>query len=316
MRSKAKLHFDVYVADIGEMENSMGNPIKKVLVVTNFNIHDKASAALTVSKKLSEFGCEVCTLYYNKEKISRINRGRVGFTFLGNEDAYSSVDAVIVLGGDGTILESARRAAPFGKPVLGLNLGRLGYMAELEMGELDKLGGIVSGEYKTETRSMINIDIVATDGSIRKTEYALNDAVLSNGTISRIVDTELYEGGVHIGSYRSDGMIISTPTGSTAYSLAAGGPILDPRLDCLCVTPICPHSLYARPLIFPDSASIEIKNICQREKTLFLTVDGRMNYELSLGERIRVTRADRQTEFIRLKDDSFYQRLRQKINDK
>ncbi len=294
----------------------MGNPIKKILVVTNFNIYDKANAAITVSKKLSELGCEVCTLFYNRDKIARINKRSVSFTFLNGDEAYSSVDAVIVLGGDGTILESARRSAPYGKPVLGLNLGRLGYMAELEMGELEKLGGIVSGEYKTETRSMINIDIVGTDGNVRKTEYALNDAVLSNGTISRIVDTELYEGGVHIGSYRSDGMIICTPTGSTAYSLAAGGPIVDPRLACLCVTPICPHSLYARPLLFPDSASIEIKNTCQREKTLFLTVDGRINLELSLGERIRVTRADRETSFIRLKDDSFYDRLRQKINDK
>ena len=139
--------------------------------------------------------------------------------------------------------------------------------------------------------------------------------MLSNGSISRIVDTELYEGGVFIGSYRSDGMIISTPTGSTAYSLAAGGAIVDPRLNCLCVTPICPHSLYARPLIFPDSASIEIKNNCQREKTLFLTVDGRINYELSLGEIIRVTRSPLQTRFIRVKEDSFYGRLVQKMND-
>ena len=163
--------------------------------------------------------------------------------------------------------------------------------------------------------SMINIEILAADGSVRKNEYALNDAVLSNGTISRIVDTELYEGGVFIGGYRSDGMIVSTPTGSTAYSLAAGGAILDPRLNCLCVTPICPHSLYARPLIFPDSASIEIKNNCVREKTLFLTVDGRVNYELSLGERIRVTRSPLRTKFVRIKDDSFYDRLRQKMND-
>jgi NAD+ kinase len=139
--------------------------------------------------------------------------------------------------------------------------------------------------------------------------------VLSNGSISRIVDTELYEGGISIGNYRSDGMIISTPTGSTAYSLAAGGAIVDPRLNCLCVTPICPHSLTARPLIFSDSANIEIKNNCPREKTLFLTVDGRVNYELAIGEKIRVTRSPLVTNFIRLNDYSFYTRLRQKMND-
>ncbi len=293
----------------------MNKPIKKVLIITNFNIYDKANAAMRVAERLKALGCEVCTLLYNKDRVARCNKGRTELTYLPTEDAYASVDAVIVLGGDGTILESARRSAPYSIPVLGLNLGRLGYMAELELGEIDKLESIVSGDYKIETRSMLNIEMITTDGKVRKNEYALNDAVLSNGTISRIVDTELYEGGVYIGSYRSDGMIISTPTGSTAYSLAAGGAIIDPRVSCLCVTPICPHSLYARPLIFPDSASIEVKNNCPREKTLFLTVDGRVNYELALGERIRVTRSPLITRFIRIKDDSFYDRLRQKMND-
>ncbi len=293
----------------------MNRPIKKVLIITNFNIYEKANAALRVAEKLGSLDCEVCTLIYNKDRLCKYNKNRVNFTYLPSDEAYSSVDAVIVLGGDGTILESARRAAPYKTCVLGLNLGHLGYMAELELGEIDKLESIVFGDYKIETRSMLNIEILSADGNIRKNEYALNDAVLSNGTISRIVDTELYEGGVFIGSYRSDGMIISTPTGSTAYSLAAGGAIVDPRLNCFCVTPICPHSLYARPLIFPDSASIELKNNCPREKTLFLTVDGRVNYELALGERIRVTRSPLFTQFVRIKDDSFYDRLRQKMND-
>lgn len=294
---------------------TMNKPIKNVLIITNFNISDKANAAMRVAERLLRLGCEVCTLSYNREKIYRYNKGKLDFVYLSPEDAYSSVDAVVVLGGDGTILESARRAAPHGTYILGFNLGHLGYMAELEFDEISKLDSIVSGEYSIETRSMLNIEILTVDGSVRKNEYALNDAVLSNGTISRIVDTELYEAGVFIGRYRSDGMIVSTPTGSTAYSLAAGGAIVDPRLNCFCVTPICPHLLYARPLIFPDSASIEIKNNCQREKTLFVTVDGRANYELALGERIRITRSPLETRFVRIKDDSFYDRLRQKMNE-
>ena len=293
----------------------MEKSIKKVLIITNFNIYDKAQAALRVAEKLSDIGVEVCTLVYNKDKVIRLH-GRVRFTFIPAENAYSDVDAVVVLGGDGSILESARRCAPFGTPVLGLNLGRLGYMAELELGELDQLNKIVSGDYRIETRSMLNIEILTKNGESRKSEYALNDAVLSNGTISRVVDLELYEGGIHIANYRSDGMIVSTPTGSTAYSLSAGGAIVDPRLECLCVTPICPHSLYARPLIFTDGARIEIKNVCQREKTLFLTVDGRVNYELTLGETVQVTRSPLKTKFIRLGDRSFYERLAQKMSDK
>ena len=294
----------------------MEKQIKKLLIITNFNIYDKAHAALSVAERLTDLGCEICTLIYNKDKIFRINKTRARFTFFPMEEAYKSVDAVIVLGGDGTILESARRSAPYGTPVLGLNLGRLGYMAELELGELSELSRIVSGEYQIEERSMLNIELLTAEKQVRKNEYALNDAVISNGSISRIVDLELSEGGVHIANYRSDGMIIATPTGSTAYSLAAGGAIVDPRLECVCVTPICPHSLYARPLIFPDSASIEVKNVCQREKTLFLTIDGRVNYELTLGESVRVTRSPLRTRFIRIKDGSFYDRLRQKMNDK
>ena len=189
-------------------------------------------------------------------------------------------------------------------------------MAELEIHEIDQLARIVSGDYTIETRSMINIEIVTADGQLRKKEFALNDAVLSNGSISRVVDLELYESGMKIASYRSDGMIVATPTGSTAYSLSAGGAIVDPRLNCLCVTPICPHSLYARPIIFPDGANIEIKNVCQREKTLFLTVDGRVNYELSLGEIVKITRSPLKTNFMRLGKLSFYERLAQKMSDK
>ncbi len=296
----------------------MNKPIKKVFMVTNFNIYDKAMAALKVAEKLSSLGCELYTLSYNKDKIARVNKQKKEycFNFTEADDVYGIVDAVVVLGGDGTILDAARRAAPFGVPVLGLNLGRLGYLAELEESEISVLSRLVEGDYRLEARSMINVDIINTEGNSRRHEYALNDAVLSNGSISRIVDLALSEGGVEIASYRSDGIIVSTPTGSTAYSLAAGGAIADPRLNCLCVTPICPHSLHARPLIFPDSACIDIKNICQREKTLFLTIDGRINHEVFIGERVRVTRSELQTNFIRLKDSGFYERLRQKMNDR
>ena len=296
----------------------MNKPIKKVFIVTNFNIYDKANAALNVARCMSDLGCEIYTLIYNKEKIARISKGRnvEDIIYITPEEVYETVDAVIVLGGDGTILDAARRAAPHKIPVMGLNLGRLGYLAELEIGELSMLSRLIEGDYRLEERSMINIEIIDCEGNVKKHEYALNDAVLSNGSISRIVDLELYEGGIPVGNYRSDGMIISTPTGSTAYSLAAGGAIVDPRLNCLCITPICPHSLTSRPLIFSDRADIEIKNVCQREKSLFLTIDGRINYEIFIGERVHVTRSELQTQFICLKDFGFYERLRQKMNDR
>ncbi len=293
----------------------MQNKIQKATLVTNFNIYDKARKAIEVAKKLTSLGCEVITSVYNKEKIEKLD-GEVSITYVPNDKVYRSCDAVVVLGGDGTLLESARRVAQLEIPIIGINLGRVGYMAELEASEIDKLERVVNGDYEIEERSMLAVEIITGDGRARSSSYALNDAVISNGSISRIVDLELYEGGVLISSYRSDGMIVATPTGSTAYSMSAGGAVVDPRLFCLCVTPICPHSLSARPIIFPDSATISIKNICQREKMLYLTVDGRANFELFRGESVQITRSPLTTRLIRLNKSGFYTKLRQKMNEK
>ena len=289
--------------------------IKKVALVTNFNIYDKAKYATDVARVLIGEGCEIITSSYNRDKIEKICPG-MAITYVQSEKLYRSCELVVVLGGDGTILESARRASPLEIPIIGINLGRVGYMAEIEVGEIESLKRIGSGDYEIEERSMLSVEIITGDGRVRSSNYALNDAVLSNGSISRIVDLELSEGGVLISSYRSDGIIISTPTGSTAYSMSAGGAVVDPRLSCICVTPICPHSLSARPLIFPDSAVLNIKNVCQREKMLYLTVDGRVNFELFRGESVRITRSPLTTRFVRLNKSGFYIKLRQKMNEK
>jgi len=289
--------------------------MKSFALITNFNIQDKANAALAVAERLIELEARVLIPSVNKDKIFRMHKNRKEFEYIAPEDIYREAECIVVLGGDGSILDAARRAAPFDKPLLGINLGHLGYMTELEIGDLSLLSRVVNGEYHVDERAMISVEVYNQSGGRKASSFALNDAVISNGSISRVVDLELYESGAHIANYRSDGMIIATPTGSTAYSLSAGGAIIDPRLNCMCVTPICPHSLYARPLVFPDSARLEIKNTCVREKNLFLTMDGRVNHEIFYGELIRITRSPLMANFIRLKDGSFYERLRQKMND-
>lgn len=277
---------------------------------------------MQVAQRLSAFPCEVMVASFNRDKVLRMNRGRMPFTFLPMDELYANADLLIVLGGDGTILEAARRSAVRGTPILGINLGRVGYMAELEMGELDMLSclfdrvtseGHVQASYTIETRSMLNVEVLTTEGEVRQQMYGLNDAVITNGSVSRIVDIELAENGTPVTAYRADGLIVATPTGSTAYSMSAGGPVTDPRVKCFCVTPICPHSLAARPMIFPDDASLEIRNICQREKMLYLTVDGRTNCELYRGEVVRITKSDLETRLVRLKACGFYNRLRVKM---
>jgi NAD+ kinase len=289
--------------------------LKKIAILTNYNISDKVSAAVAVAQKLAAYECEILIPYYGKDKIARIRRLRREMVFKSAEDIYAEADTIIVLGGDGTILESARRAADRATPIIGINLGRLGYMAELELSEIDMLDRYFSGEYTIEKRSMVSVEITDMHGNLKSAANALNDAVVSNGSISRIVDLELYNADEQVASYRSDGIIVATPTGSTAYSMSAGGPIISPDVSCFCVTPICPHSLAARPIIFPDSTTLKIKNVCVREKSLYLTLDGRNNYEIVRGDVITIKKSELSTNLIRLRKSDFYNKLRKKMNE-
>lgn len=288
--------------------------MKKFAIVTNFNIYDKAQAAMQVSERLLELGGEVLISSVNKDRIFRMHKNRREYAYLPPEEIYAAADCVIVLGGDGSILDAARKAAPLDKPLLGINMGHLGYMAELEIGDLSELEKLICDEFEIDERLMLSVGVFTQSGGQRATSYALNDAVISNGSVARIVDLELYEGGELVSGYRADGMIVATPTGSTAYSMSAGGPITDPHLNCLLVTPVCPHSLTARPLMFRDDAVLEIKNVCQREKMLYLTVDGRNNFEIYRGDTVRITRSNMITRLIRLHGGGFYNRLQQKLN--
>ena len=287
----------------------------KIALLTNFNISEKANAAMKVADRLLQNDCEILIAAFNREKILRMHKGREEFRYLPIESVYEEADMLVVLGGDGTILEAARRAAQRATPILGINLGRLGYMAELELQEIERLDGLFSNEYEIEERSMIRVELLGAGGELRSFCHALNDAVISNGSMPHMIDLELFESGESVTTYRADGLIVSTPTGSTAYSMSAGGAIIDPRAACVCVTPICPHSFTARPLIFSDSSLLEIKNICTREKKLYLTVDGRMNFEFYHNQRARITKSPLKTRLIRFKKCGFFRKLRQKMND-
>ena len=289
--------------------------IKRVAIITNYNITEKALAAVTVAEQFIKFGCEILIFAAARERLSRLHKLRPEFIFDTPDKVHENADILVVLGGDGSILEAARRAALNKTPILGINLGRLGFMAELEMDELKLLSRLFDGSYQIDERAMLGVEMIDNKGQRKLASFALNDAVVSGGSVARIVDLELIEGGERVTTYRADGLIVATPTGSTAYSMSAGGAVCDPSLACFCVTPICPHSLTARPLIFPDSATLELKNICVREKNLFLTIDGRTNYELLRGESVRITKSDKVTRLITLRERSFYNVLRQKMTN-
>lgn len=234
-----------------------------------------------------------------------------GVEVVGDERLFSEPEAMIVLGGDGTILEAARSCAPAGIPLLGINLGRVGYMAELELDELGLLDRLLGGDFHIEQRMMLETEL-DSDGGIKKS-FALNDAVLGGETPFRMVEIELLCDKKPVNRYRADGLIISTPTGSTAYSLSAGGAVVDPRMDAMIATPICSHSLNATPIVFSAGSELEMRNVTRGAERMILCVDGCENYSLCPGESVRLRRSPLRVGFIRLKDGGFYEILRHKM---
>lgn len=235
-----------------------------------------------------------------------------------SKEVFYDPDMIIVLGGDGSIMKAGRRAAMIGVPILGINLGRLGFLAELSPNDVEGLKKVLNNEYRLEKRLLLEADIIR-NGVIKKgIALAINDVVLSHIKPSHMLEIEIYSNGSSLGRYRSDGFIVSTPTGSTAYSLSAGGPILSPALNAICLTPLCPHSLLSRPIIVPGDSEIEVKYISPENSSAYLTVDGIDSAVLSTGDVLKVRCSDKCAEFVRISeetDKSFYDILREKMSD-
>jgi len=230
------------------------------------------------------------------------------------EEEKKLTDMVIVFGGDGSILKAAREFAHDGVPVLGVNFGHLGYIAELDLTDTDYLASIVAGDYTTDDRMMLDVSVTGDGRCITPERPALNEVVLANGPVSRLLRYELYCDGIHIQSCRADGIIIATPTGSTAYSMSAGGPVTDPSLECIITTPICPHTLYQIPIVYSGGAVLEIDSISCRENGVYLTLDGDEIIEIRPGDKIKISRSNTRTRIVRVKKRSFLSILHEKMS--
>jgi NAD+ kinase len=219
---------------------------------------------------------------------------------------------ILVLGGDGTLLAAARHARPLNVPILAVNLGSLGFLTAVTTGELyGSLTQIMEEKHQLDSRKMLQISVVRSGGE-SVTYHALNDAVLNKGAISRILDFETYIDGQFLNLFKADGLIVSTPTGSTAYCLAAGGPIVYPAVEAFIITPICSFTLTNRPLVVSDRSRIEIVVRTEAE-SVFLTVDGQVGLALHSGDRIVCELSESQIHLIRPSHKEFYGVLRSKL---
>jgi NAD+ kinase len=218
---------------------------------------------------------------------------------------------VVVLGGDGTLLSAARSMAKAGTPVLGVNLGSLGFLTEVRLEELyPTLQGIEEGRCNVETRSMVHCEVLRKDSLVASYD-ALNDIVVGKGTVSRLNHCDVYIDGEFVSAYKADSLIVSTPTGSTAYSLAAGGPIVMPSVDAFVVTPVAAHSLTHRPLVVPDTSKIEIVVNTGHDEA-YLSIDGQVGMPMYDGDRVTCRKSERQVRLLRIQG-TFFDVLRAKL---
>lgn len=223
------------------------------------------------------------------------------------------VECVIVLGGDGTLLGAARRVARYGVPILGVNLGGLGFLTEIPLKRLyPVVERMLDGRLEVESRLLLETSVVR-DGQEACRFNVLNDVVINKGALARIIDLDVHINDQFLTTFRADGLIVSTPTGSTAYNLSAGGPILYPAMSCYILTPICPFALNNRPIILPDSAAINITLSRQSEERVSLTFDGQVGFDLRYGDRVAVYKSREEIRLIKSPDQSYFEILRTKL---
>jgi NAD+ kinase len=257
-------------------------------------------------KWLHERGIETVV---DKETQACIDAGTSG---VPRELMGEKVDLLMVLGGDGTLLAAARALGGHDVPILAVNLGALGFLTSVTLDELyPVLEQVLAGKQRISNRMMLEATITH-NGTVGEPRAALNDAVVNKSAMARMLDFDVYIDKNHVGHYRADGLIVSTPTGSTAYSLAAGGPIIHPALDAFVITPICPHMLTNRPLVVSDTARVQV-DVSAAEEPAYLTLDGQTGVQLGPNDRVTVTKSAHKVQLVRPMDKSYFEILRSKL---
>jgi len=277
------------------------------IIVNTTRLREQPEMAASVRSTIETLRRRVPTVWLDVEGAETLGMADQGRP---DDELAARAEIIIAFGGDGTILRAARLAARRGVPILGVNLGGFGFLAEISTDDLPGvLPDLLAGHYELDERMMLQVQ---TDQAEPQALLALNDAVVTKSGVARVLRLRVLVNGEHLASYPADGVIVATPTGSTAYSLSAGGPILHPNVDALVITPICPHTFNARSVVVDGNAAVEIGlTVPSPEATV--TVDGRLGVSLGDSWQVRVRRAEQTTRFVRVRNSSFYGILRTKL---
>lgn len=278
----------------------------KIVLFPNLGKKNALSTALKCCDILNGLGTEIFAEERYKSEFAEKSFVKFG----GIEEITEKCDIITAIGGDGTILKASAFASGFDKPLMGINTGRLGFMASMEVEELDMLSRLKTRDYTVETRMMLDVSVLR-DGSIISAYTALNDVVISR-PYSKIADYAVFTDGITVSSMHSDGMVFSTPTGSTAYALSAGGPILEPSTECIQLTPICPHSLFSRTMVFSAERTLEVKHYSE-DDLVYFSVDGRKNFQLLKSDTLIIKKSAKKLRLIDIKGNSFFNAVNNKL---
>lgn len=286
--------------------------MNKVLLRPNPTRANTLQVTSTVASNLIDMGFEV---FMGRSFQSMLSDPIVSqIVFCEDEEVVDRCDFVVVVGGDGTILRIAEAAAKKEKPILGINVGTMGFMSELEIHELWEIEKVRDGSFSIDSRMMLDVSIVDANGKTVYNTIALNDAVISKGNISRVVRLSVLIDGREALAFSGDGVIVCTPTGSTAYSLSAGGPILEPSSSCIAVTPICPHAFNAKSVVLKSGRMILVTSP-EQENPVFLSIDGFKTFPLEQGCSVRIRQSPYELGLIKLKTLGFYEIVRKKLTN-
>ena len=282
-----------------------GSQIKRIGVVVRPNLPQAIPVIQEMADWLQGRGIEVLLdgqLEQTLQRVTGVEAGKIA----------EHVDLLVVLGGDGTMLGASRLIGPKRIPVLGINFGRLGYLTDFTLEELfPSLEYVLSGEFVTEPRQMIEVTTYR-NGKVYSSDQVLNDVVITKGTVVRMIEVDCWIDSHFVNLFRADGLILATPTGSTAYNLSAGGPIVYPVMNALVLTPICPHTLSNRPLLLPDSSVVELALHSTSEEAI-ATLDGQKRIQLQSEDRIVIEKSDNIFDLVRPVNRNYYEVLRTKL---
>lgn len=283
----------------------------KIAILVNLGKIKAIECSKQITGLLASKGARILMLSVCKDKFSDFDIKYYDMP----QQLFEDCDCAVTVGGDGTIIHNAKYAANADKPMIGVNVGRLGFAADVEPDRIDELSRLLTGEYSVQNRMLLEVQILRCDG--KEEHYtAVNDAIVARGQSSGIIDITVFLDDSKITTYRADGLLFSTPTGSTAYALSAGGPVIYPEMDCILVTPVCPHSLISRPVVLNGEANLSVRVKAPENASVLLTVDGEINVPVCDCDIVKIKKSPKTLKLLSLHKRNFYRLLNEKLKER